>query len=99
MAQANEDMLHWAIQNSDPEKLRDLAAKYKEQNLTIADVVGEVRLSAGCETAQKSVAKPRVLGRPVGQPGNPQRRCFGSLLHEGGRFTVTSGNSHCWNLV
>ena len=43
MAQANEDMLHWAIQNSDPEKLRDLAAKYKAQNLTIADVVGEVR--------------------------------------------------------
>jgi len=39
-------MLYWAIQNSDPEKLKELMQKYKDNNLTIKDLHGEEVLDA-----------------------------------------------------
>mmetsp|Transcript_56625 Transcript_56625/g.127326 ORF Transcript_56625/g.127326 Transcript_56625/m.127326 type:complete len:372 (+) Transcript_56625:27-1142(+) len=41
-----QELLHWAIQHSDPEKLAGLMLKYKEQNLTLKDVYGEDMLEA-----------------------------------------------------
>ncbi|CAJ1462334.1 unnamed protein product [Effrenium voratum] len=35
------ELLHWAIENSDPETLKSLMEKYKENNLTIKDVYGQ----------------------------------------------------------
>jgi len=38
---AMQDMLNWAINNSDPERLKELVQKYKDNNLTIKDVYGQ----------------------------------------------------------
>jgi len=43
---AMQQMLNWAIQNSDPEKVQELVKKYQEQNLTIMDVYGKEVLDA-----------------------------------------------------
>lgn len=39
-------LLHWAVQNSDPEKLKELMKKYQEHNLTLKDVYGQDVLDA-----------------------------------------------------
>eukprot|EP00397_Hematodinium_sp_SG-2012_P042125 GEMP01046534.1.p1 GENE.GEMP01046534.1~~GEMP01046534.1.p1 ORF type:complete len:354 (+),score=96.28 GEMP01046534.1:126-1187(+) len=36
-----QEMLKWAVNNSDPEKLRRVAEEYKEKNLTIRDTMGD----------------------------------------------------------
>merc|ERR1719160_2177370 len=38
---AMQDLLNWAVQHSDPERLKELMAKYQENNLTIKDVYGQ----------------------------------------------------------
>lgn len=40
------ELLHWAIENSNPEKLKDLMAEYKEKNLTLKDVYDKDVLDA-----------------------------------------------------
>jgi len=35
------ELLHWAIEHSDPERLKTLMEQYKEQNLTIKDIYGQ----------------------------------------------------------
>jgi len=40
------ELLHWAVENSDPAKLAALMEKYKEGNLTIKDVYGEDVINA-----------------------------------------------------
>lgn len=41
-----EDLLHWAVQNSDPERLKEVIAKYKDSNLTLKDVYGQETMDA-----------------------------------------------------
>lgn len=41
-----EDLLHWAVQHSDPEKLKEVIRKYQESNLTLKDVYGQDVLDA-----------------------------------------------------
>jgi len=43
---AMQQMLNWAINNSDPERLKELTLKYKENNLTIKDVYGQDMIDA-----------------------------------------------------
>ncbi|CEM01965.1 unnamed protein product [Vitrella brassicaformis CCMP3155] len=38
---AHEDLLYWAIRNSDPDKIADLAARYQAEGLTIKDKLGQ----------------------------------------------------------
>lgn len=38
---AMTELLHWAVEHSDPGKLAELMKKYQEQNLTIKDVYGQ----------------------------------------------------------
>lgn len=40
------EMLHWAIEHSDPDRIKELMEKYKETNLTIKDVYGQDVLDA-----------------------------------------------------
>eukprot|EP00930_Biecheleria_cincta_P042833 TRINITY_DN29474_c0_g1_i1.p1 TRINITY_DN29474_c0_g1~~TRINITY_DN29474_c0_g1_i1.p1 ORF type:complete len:379 (-),score=86.72 TRINITY_DN29474_c0_g1_i1:16-1152(-) len=40
------ELLHWAIENSDPQKLKDIMAEYKEKNLTLRDVIDKDVLDA-----------------------------------------------------
>lgn len=40
------EMLHWAIEHSDPDRIKELMEKYKERNLTIKDVYGKDVLDA-----------------------------------------------------
>lgn len=44
--EAMQQMLNWAINNSDPERLKELMVKYKEQNLTVKDVYGQEFIDA-----------------------------------------------------
>jgi len=41
-----EDLLHWAVQHSDPERLKELMQKYKDSNLTLKDVYGKEVMDA-----------------------------------------------------
>jgi len=41
-----QDLLNWGIQNSDPERLKELMQKYKDKNLTIKDVYGQDMIDA-----------------------------------------------------
>lgn len=36
-----QELLHWGIENSDPERLKDVMQKYKDSNLTLKDVYGQ----------------------------------------------------------
>eukprot|EP00440_Ansanella_granifera_P011401 gb/GFBE01012369.1/.p1 GENE.gb/GFBE01012369.1/~~gb/GFBE01012369.1/.p1 ORF type:complete len:378 (+),score=101.27 gb/GFBE01012369.1/:1-1134(+) len=40
------ELLHWAIEHSDPEKLKELMHKYKENNLTLKDVYDQEVIDA-----------------------------------------------------
>jgi len=40
------EMLYWAIENSDPEKLKELMQKYKDNNVTLKDLHGQEVLDA-----------------------------------------------------
>mmetsp|Transcript_60015 Transcript_60015/g.140256 ORF Transcript_60015/g.140256 Transcript_60015/m.140256 type:complete len:370 (+) Transcript_60015:61-1170(+) len=40
------ELLHWAIEHSDPEVMKNLTERYKEQNLTIQDVYGQEVIDA-----------------------------------------------------
>lgn len=40
------ELLHWAIENSDPEKLKDIMAEYKEKNITLKDRIDPDVLAA-----------------------------------------------------
>jgi len=44
------ELLHWAIENSDPELLKNLTEKYKEQNLTTKDIYGQDVIDAFFKT-------------------------------------------------
>mmetsp|Transcript_41654 Transcript_41654/g.109984 ORF Transcript_41654/g.109984 Transcript_41654/m.109984 type:complete len:397 (+) Transcript_41654:181-1371(+) len=35
------ELLHWAIEHSDPERIKELMVKYRDSNLTIKDVYGQ----------------------------------------------------------
>jgi len=41
-----QSLLNWGIEHSDPERLKELMAKYQEKNLTIKDVYGEDVINA-----------------------------------------------------
>jgi len=38
---AMSELLHWAVQHSDADRIKELMEKYREQNLTITDVYGK----------------------------------------------------------
>jgi len=40
------ELLHWAIQHSDPEKLKEVMKKYQDSNLTLKDVYGQEMLDS-----------------------------------------------------
>mmetsp|Transcript_124844 Transcript_124844/g.243004 ORF Transcript_124844/g.243004 Transcript_124844/m.243004 type:complete len:423 (-) Transcript_124844:32-1300(-) len=40
------ELLHWGLQHSDPEKLKDMMDKYRDNNLTLKDVYGQEVLDA-----------------------------------------------------
>lgn len=41
LSQGQEDMLHWALSNSDPAKVKSMLETHRRENLTIADVLGQ----------------------------------------------------------
>jgi len=41
-----EDLLHWAVEHSDPDKLKEVMQKYRDSNLTLKDVYGQEVLDA-----------------------------------------------------
>jgi len=44
------ELLHWAIEHSDPETLKNLMEEYKEKNLTIKDIYGQEVVDAFFKT-------------------------------------------------
>ena len=44
------ELLHWAIEHSDPETLKNLMEEYKEKNLTIKDIYGQEVIDAFFKT-------------------------------------------------
>jgi len=43
---AMTELLHWGIEHSDPDAIKELMAKYKDNNLTLADVYGKDALDS-----------------------------------------------------
>lgn len=43
---AMTELLHWSLENSDPDKVKEVMEKYKDKNLTIKDVYGQDMLDA-----------------------------------------------------
>jgi len=44
------ELLHWAIEHSDPEKLKELMQQYKDRNLTLKDLHGQELIDAFFKT-------------------------------------------------